>query len=417
MAAPFRLPHKSEYAHRGRLLRAKGRWKRKWAQEHFIIQHNVLLTCTKEEPFLVKVCIPLKNIQSVEPLKTRGKKSSEPGRFFEIKYIQAARKGKERFAVMQCQAATAAEAQEWIGTIKRFRDRASSPATALVDFVVRENAEAAILQLHDAMKNSGLYQIVTRLCSAVSAEETDRIKAAFWKLRQNQMMGNLSKEKKEFEKGLKKAGEEVVVAQAAGAIQEAAAKRLARLGYFIQKLFSLVNSKRHLALMDLKRKTDLQYTQKTANDVQEVMLNALVVEHAMSANRQIQWRKKRMAVALESPFRRVLKEAFMTIDARGHIIETMKRLRHRAMMSLLRSRIADEKQTLTTTVSIWKTTTALQQRQSEAMKSLFLSRRKWDLHLAMRRWNAACICKNQKDIRACQILESMVRNHEQRVLG
>lgn len=410
LADPFRLPAKSEGSFHGQLFRQKGKWKHKWAKEHFVIQHNVLLTCTKQEPFLVKVCIPLKNIVSVE-LKDTGRKN-EARKVFEVKYIEAARKSKEKFATILCLAASPSEAEEWIANLKKFRDRATAGP---VDYVIRENVEVALRELHDALKNSGLYQLVSRLSAAVANDEMSRVRQAFWMWRQHQMNENAKEERKKFDKGLADAAEEVKVAKEAGAIVEAAAKRLARLGRFLEKLSILVNSKRHLALMALKRKTDLQYTEKTANEVQSVMISAMMVEHQISANRHVQWRKKRIIFALEMPFKRGMREAFSALKTGSYMLQKIKEMRSHAMLNLFRAKAAAERQKIEMAISKWKAISTLQQRQEDAMKALFQSRRRWDLHLALRRWNAACIIRNQRDIRACKLLDSLHQHHEHRL--
>lgn len=230
------------------------------------------------------------------------------------------------------------------------------------------------------------------------------------------MMGTLKKEQEEFEKGLTRAEEQVKVARTMGAAEQAAAQRLTRLGHFLQKLSILADSKRHLALMEMKRRTDLLYTQTTASAVKEMLVASSVIEHNLHAQRHIRLRKSRMAFALEKPLKRLKKEALLTIEARGHAIQKIKSMRQDGFASLLMARAAQEKQIMTVAVSKWRTLTSLEQRRAEAMRGLFLSRRRWDLHSVLRRWNAACIVRNQKDVRACKVLESMVSSHQQRQL-
>lgn len=317
---------------------------------------------------------------------------------------------------MHCQAATAAEAEQWMATLKKFRDRALSATNALVDYVARENAEAAICQLHSAIKNSGLFQIITRLSSSVNAEEGDRLRHAFWVLREHQLNTTLRKEQEQFKKGLEMAEQEVKVAKQAGSIQEAAAKRLAKLGLLLQRLSMLADSKRHLAFIEFKKKVDLLHTEKTAKDVKEIMVNALIVEHSHSANQQLQWRRRRIAFALRRPVTRMIAEAFMTIKTRGQIIQTAEKMRRYAMLNLFSLKASQDRLTLASAVPKWKGIINLQQRQEEGMKALFLSRKRWDLHLALRRWNASCIIRNQKDIRACRIIQSAIQRHEQKLI-
>lgn len=387
----YQLPDFKSYTLRGQLHRLKGRWKKKWESEWVLVQSNILLTCTREEPYLVNLCIPLRNIQGVE----RGS-----GSFLDLRYVRATRRQRLEVAVTRFRANSPAEADNVVRALRTHWQAAQRSAVLLGDFVERSCAENKIQSLYDTVKNGALKQLATRLSNAVSLNRQLCLRGVLFALK------NMS---------CKAVCAARVAACEAATADAAAAARAERLaagsGAVVLALMAFVRSRRQAAFLYFKRKIDSLRFDALTRATRSILVDTLATNQEHVARQYVMLREQRLGTALRLPFQRIIQEAFFRFRDQSYMMATCSVLRSSALRAIVSDRIAEQRQRLVKVVCNWKYIVRIHALREQALKSFLLARSDAVRSQCVHVWKVACAMRSEKDFRAIQTLADLFSRH------
>eukprot|EP00917_Polyrhabdina_sp_WS-2016_P023236 GHVP01050271.1.p1 GENE.GHVP01050271.1~~GHVP01050271.1.p1 ORF type:complete len:995 (-),score=151.64 GHVP01050271.1:61-3009(-) len=406
----FKLPAPGDYSHRSQIYRLKGSWSKKWSKELLIVQHNVLLTCSKESPFLVKLCIPLKNIQSISPQKDGKKKEAQ--NIVLVDYIEAGKKATPHLTSMKVRTETDRERSDLISKLETFKTKAMQSEGSLMDYVVRENAEVMIKNMHTIMKNSGQNNTVLRVYNMLKEKNHNHKMEAFYLLKLNWQSDIVKKERAAAEKKKAEAEAEAkkLKSETTAELNQKEIQKRSQLAVF--KLSNLFASKQSSYMRSILWGSELVKTKNLAERTGTLMTNTMIDQTEDYAKQLIFWRKVLMARSLARVFNRTTQTVLLELRIKMSLNSTGKQLLAKGLQIMMISRKLRAKKDLLVGLAAWREYSSAASQKELRLKMHILNGRKSLQLEAINHWKNAVEYGAFNTERGLDILTKMLMHRD-----
>eukprot|EP00914_Ancora_sagittata_P017087 GHVO01033735.1.p1 GENE.GHVO01033735.1~~GHVO01033735.1.p1 ORF type:complete len:1125 (+),score=150.32 GHVO01033735.1:149-3376(+) len=391
---------------RGVLMRQKGHWKYKWAKEIFVLQAACLITGSRDSPFLVKLCIPVKNIQRIEEVNDK-----EPCKFV-IQYLAADKGGVSKVVMEHCRANNEEERSRWVNELRQRQMQAVTQHESLMDVVSRDNADATIRELHDAMRAAGIFGISTRLGNLMNSKNSANLMDAFHRIRlytddkKHQSVAEdfnrqISVTKREVEQTREDLKDELKLL---GRDKQAQLAAQIILGLRHRKM---ANAFRHLA-----RQVSKQYTATTIFGAQKVLQGSLCDQHDDYSKQVVWWRKILLTKALDYPYRRLMKDYLMSLKVGAAVKGNKRIICTQRMDSLIDIINIREREMVSRCLLRWRGESVRREKQMDAVSGLVTRWVTKSSAAALSQWRAYTFATDLRQRAGFKILRGLMLSRD-----
>eukprot|EP01054_Gregarina_sp_Poly1_P010381 Gregarina_sp_Poly_1__10380@NODE_743_length_6482_cov_29_105846_g554_i0_p1_GENE_NODE_743_length_6482_cov_29_105846_g554_i0NODE_743_length_6482_cov_29_105846_g554_i0_p1_ORF_typecomplete_len1066_score147_82PH/PF00169_29/2_4e07PH_13/PF16652_5/0_1_NODE_743_length_6482_cov_29_105846_g554_i0873284 len=354
----WRVPDSGTY--KGYLFRYKGKWKKQWAKELFTIQHNVVLICPKETPFLIKHCIPLINIIKVDP-------DSNDSLKFTITYLAPLKKGRSRAEEILCRAETAAECSDWVSQLTNAQRRALLKKNPIADFIERDAAEKTLRSAYRNLRGAGGHILASVAAQVIQINRERNLRDAFTIWRSWAQKDKLKAADKKLAAVETEVKEKTMKLEADLRVAQTHAKKERTMFLAVDRLKNYQRFLLHLSLMRLKRNADAFVTENMAAGAASLMQFNWRKQAEYLAQDLVTYRAKKLKNLITGLRYSRLKDAFHRMRVFGTLSHQTNVYRDQALFALVMQQADAHSMQKRFVFEKWKSYQALAIKQEEGL--------------------------------------------------
>eukprot|EP00918_Siedleckia_nematoides_P008810 GHVU01019330.1.p1 GENE.GHVU01019330.1~~GHVU01019330.1.p1 ORF type:complete len:513 (+),score=93.37 GHVU01019330.1:798-2336(+) len=409
LPSKYQLPPAADCSMQGELYRqtTKGLIK-SWTREVVMVQQNLLLACSNRNPCLVRVCVPLRNVATIE----KNASPKEPT-VFEIAYVEAGSSVKGQPAVMRLKADTPGEMEQWVRKLTTFRKIAVAKGREGGAFVTLSDAQNAMKELHNSVRNSALYSLCITSSNSMLTKQTLSMEWA-WRKLQNEIRDK-AVIAKEAELGQKELEAQEELGKQEARNEKTRAEGSVKTGLNILVRAIELNMRRTLQTFssNVERRSQVLHRQVSGQ-----LLSELVKESEIGAARRvIDWRKRHLKSGLERAFSRVLRSSFTTLK----LHDSFEKRRREQIATTVGVALVHRRQrdvnAMQATLHQWHSTAARMGRQQEAVAQIYSFRRRGALSGAIHAWLTETLVLQHRQVEGLNSIARIVENGKKLDLG
>ncbi|KAH0478063.1 MAG: hypothetical protein KVP17_002110, partial [Porospora cf. gigantea B] len=401
----WQLPESQSRVKSGPVKRLRRTVRRKWNSEKLVLQHGLLISMAQESPPLIQVSFSLMSLSLVGMWKKRPL-------CFEVHYSIPTKKGhKTKTRVVVFMVESASECQKWILEIQKHQ-RLGVLDSQNEEFVSMAAAEMKVSELHDALRNGGLFAVVSRTVNLLDCHMTISLRDAFHILRLHCSNKKRQQESASLAGQLKVALVRTETAEHTAKTAELAAHLKTRFQRFAIHVERMELRLLRAGWVTLLRNMLRTQSRRLMAGTKAVVDGLVETQLAIVASRTVQGRRKHLKYVIDRAYLRQVGDAFHLIRAYGALAARGRnKAKLQCMDIMLRKRELKQRLIAANTVAKWNL--EANRRRQEDTVMLRLISRATPCRAALRRWCLAAIRLSEVDRRVVQSLDNVaerVRN-------
>ncbi|KAH0478062.1 MAG: hypothetical protein KVP17_002110 [Porospora cf. gigantea B] len=359
----------------------------------------------QESPPLIQVSFSLMSLSLVGMWKKRPL-------CFEVHYSIPTKKGhKTKTRVVVFMVESASECQKWILEIQKHQ-RLGVLDSQNEEFVSMAAAEMKVSELHDALRNGGLFAVVSRTVNLLDCHMTISLRDAFHILRLHCSNKKRQQESASLAGQLKVALVRTETAEHTAKTAELAAHLKTRFQRFAIHVERMELRLLRAGWVTLLRNMLRTQSRRLMAGTKAVVDGLVETQLAIVASRTVQGRRKHLKYVIDRAYLRQVGDAFHLIRAYGALAARGRnKAKLQCMDIMLRKRELKQRLIAANTVAKWNL--EANRRRQEDTVMLRLISRATPCRAALRRWCLAAIRLSEVDRRVVQSLDNVaerVRN-------